>query len=126
MGPELDGSYPMRIHHVLRGGLIFLGTGIGAMSLIASAGGGTLSTVAAATDRSTVSPVVEDVGVQAAPIPVAPAASPAAAPPLEAEVAPVPPPEPDRPVIQAGPGPATPVEGATTLIDPLVIERAAS
>ena len=30
---------------------------------------------------------------------------------------------PDRPVIQAGPGPATPVDGATTLIDPLVIER---
>ena len=41
VGLELDGSYPMRIHHVLRGGLIFLGTGIGAMSLIASAGVGT-------------------------------------------------------------------------------------
>jgi hypothetical protein len=32
-------------------------------------------------------------------------------------------PAPEVPVIQAGPGPATPVPGAVTLIDPLVIER---
>jgi hypothetical protein len=32
-------------------------------------------------------------------------------------------PPPDVPVIQAGPGPATPVPGAITLIDPLVIVR---
>ena len=68
--------------------------------------------------------VVERAGVQAAPLPAAPAAVPVVvALPVEAEVAPTSDPEPERPVVQAGPGPATPVEGATTLIDPLVIER---
>jgi hypothetical protein len=118
----------MRIHHVLRGGLIFLGTGIGAMSLTASVGIGTPSALAAgAAGRDGVPAAGGNAGVQAAPIPVAPAASAAVATPLGAEVAPVPAPEePDRPVVHAGPGPATPVEGATTLIDPLVIERAAT
>jgi hypothetical protein len=114
----------MRNRHDVRGGLIFTGIGIGAMSLIASAGIGTPGTSAAPAAGRVVVPVaVEDVGVQAAPI-SAPAAAPAAAvafPADEAEA--VPTPEPDRPVVQAGPGPATPVEGATTLIDPLVIER---
>ena len=104
----------MRIHHVIRGGLVFVGTGIGARSLTASAGVGT--------------PVVDDsverAGAQAAPLPAAPAAVPAVvALPVEDEVAPTSDPEPDRPVVQAGPGPATPVEGATTLIDPLAVER---
>ena len=115
----------MRIHHVIRGGLIFLGTGIGAMSLTASAGIGTPSVLAAtAAGGVAVSSVDENAGVQAAPIPAAPAAvAGRRGLPVEAEVAAVSDPEPDRPVVQAGPGPATPVEGAITLIDPLVIER---
>ena len=124
MGPELDGSYPtMRIHHGLRGGLIFLGTGIGAMSLTASVGIGT-PTALAARPAGDVGVLAEgNAGVQAAPVPAAPAAPAAVAVSWEAEVATVPDPGPDRPVVQAGPGPATPVEGAITLIDPLVIER---
>ena len=114
----------MRIHHVVRGGLIFLGTGIGAMSLIASAGIGTPSVLAAtAANDVAVSSVDENAGVQAAPIPAATAAVPVVVASPEVEVAAVSDPEPDRPVVQAGPGPATPVEGAITLIDPLVIER---
>lgn len=115
----------MRIHHVLRGGLIFLGTGIGAMSLTASVGIGTPNALAAdAADRVGV-PTDGNAGVQAAPVPVALAASAVVVASLGPEVAPVPAPEePDRPVVHAGPGPARPVEGATTLIDPLVIERA--
>jgi hypothetical protein len=114
----------MRIHHVLRGGLIFLGTGIGAMSLTASVGIGTPSALAAdAAGGAVESSVDENAGVQAAPIPAATAAVPVVVVSPEAEVAPVSDPEPDRPVIHAGPGPATPVEGAITLIDPLVIER---
>ena len=114
----------MRIHHVVRGGLIFLGTGIGAMSLTASAGIGTPSVLAAtAANGVAVSSVDENAGAQAAPIPAATAAVPVVVASPEAEVAAVSDPEPDRPVIQAGPGPATPVEGAITLIDPLVIER---
>jgi hypothetical protein len=124
VGPELDGSYPtMRIHHVLRGGLIFLGTGIGAMSLTASAGIGTPSALAAGAAVGAGTPAGEVAGAQAAPVPAAPAASPVDVASLGAEVATVSGTEPDRPVVQAGPGPATPVQGATTLIDPLVIER---
>ncbi len=125
MGPELDGSYPtMRIHHVLRGGLIFLGTGIGAMSLTASVGIGTPPALAAAAaGRTVASDVGGNAGVQAAPIPAAPPATPVVVASWEAEVATVSEPVPDRPVVQAGPGPAVPVEGAITLIDPLVIER---
>ena len=114
----------MRIHHVLRGGLIFLGTGIGAMSLTASVGLGIPSALAAGAARGAGTPSADEVaGVQAAPVPAAPAATPVVVASLGAEVATVSDPEPDRPVVQAGPGPATPVEGATTLIDPLVIER---
>jgi hypothetical protein len=125
VGPELDGSYPtMRIHHVLRGGLIFLGTGIGAMSLTTSAGIGTPSALAAdAAGRAGAPSAGEVAGVQAAPVPAAPAATPVVVASWEVEVATVSDTEPERPVVQAGPGPATPVEGATTLIDPLVIER---
>ncbi len=114
----------MRIHHVLRGGLIFLGTGIGAMSLTASVGIGTPNALAAdAAGSAVVSSAGENAGVQAAPVPAAAAAVPVVVASPEAEVASVSDPEPDRPVIHAGPGPATPVEGAITLIDPLVIER---
>lgn len=99
------------------------------MSLTASAGVGTPGAAAApAAGRAAVIASVEYVGVQAAPILPAPVAIPAvtavvsAASPAD-EGEPVSDPEPDRPVVQAGPGPATPVEGATTLIDPLVIDR---
>jgi hypothetical protein len=113
----------MRIHHVLRGGLILLGTGIGAMSLTASVGIGTSSTPAASAASATEAPADGNAGVQAAPVPAEPVAPAAVPVSWEAEVAMLPDPVTDRPVVQAGPGPATPVEGATTLIDPLVIER---
>ena len=114
----------MRIHHVIRGGLVFVGTGIGAMSLTASAGVGTHGVTAAPAAGHVVVDAVERVEAQAAPLPAAPAATPVVgALPVEVEAAPTSDPEPDPPVVQAGPGPAAPVEGATTLIDPLVIER---
>ncbi len=114
----------MRIHHVLRGGLIFLGVGIGAMHLTASAGVGTHDVTAAPAAGHVAVDDRERVGVEEAPLPVAPAAVPVVvALPVEDEVAPPSEPEPERPVVQAGPGPATPVEGATTLIDPVMIER---
>jgi hypothetical protein len=113
----------MRIHHVLRGGLIFLGAGIGAMSLSASVGIGTPSAYAAGAASRAVTPADGTAGAQAAPIPAAPAAPAVVVASGEDEVATVSDPQPDRPVVHAGPGPATPVEGATTLIDPLVIER---
>jgi hypothetical protein len=113
----------MRIHHLIRGGLIFTGIGIGAMSLTASAGVGTLDTSAApAASRVAVTAVVDDVEVQTAP-PAAAATPVVLAAPVADEAEAVPTPEPERPVVQAGPGPATPVEGATTLIDPVAIER---
>ena len=113
----------MRIHHVIRGGLIFVGTGIGAMSLTASAGVGTTGMTAAPVAGHVEVDAVERAGAQAAPLPAAPPATPAVVAPIAGEVAPTSDPEPDRPVVQAGPGPAAPVEGATTLIDPLAIER---
>lgn len=128
MGSELDGSTHMHIHHALRGGLLTLGIGIGAMSLTAAAGIGTSSAPSAPAAGRAGMVDVDRHMAQAAPSPVAPAATPisieatAAAPPSEG-AKPASWPEPDRPVVQAGPGPATPVEGATTLIDPLVIER---
>ena len=117
----------MRKHHGRRGGLIFTGILIGAMSLSPSAGSDTPTTAPAPAGNRAVASAGEDAEAQAAPIsaaPAAPRAVPVAVP--EAEVDPVSDPEPERPVIQAGPGPATPVEGATTLIDPLVIERASA
>ncbi len=118
----------MRIHHVIRGGLIFVGTGIGAMSLTASAGVGNPGMTDALAAGHVAVGAVERAEAQAAPLPLAPAAVPVVvAAPVEDEVAPLSDPdpevEPERPVVQAGPGPATPVAGATTLIDPLVIER---
>jgi len=102
-----------------------MGIGIGAMSLTTSAGGGIPTAASAsAARRAVVTVAVDDAGAQAALIlatPATPLAVVAETPVEEAE--PVSDPEPVRPVIQAGPGPATPVEGATTLIDPLVIER---
>jgi hypothetical protein len=118
----------MHIHHAVRGGLLAMGVGIGIMSIITTAGAGSTGAPAAspagraAVAEATV--VVEDSvlhppAVAATPILIEVPA--AALPVVEAE--PVPEPAPEYPVIQAGPGPATPVEGAITLIDPLVIER---
>ena len=123
--PELDGRYPLRIHHVVRGGLIMLGIGIGTMSLVTSAGSAVAPTVVApAAHRAVVTVASDDAGAQAVPVLAARAASPAVAAETHADEAePVTDPHPDYPVVQAGPGPATPVEGAITLIDPLVIER---
>ena len=112
----------MRIHHVIRGGLIFVGTTIGAMSLTASAGVTSPGLTAAPVAGPVAVHTVARVEAQVVPLAEAPAAV-AVAPPVVAEVAPTPEPEPERPVVQAGPGPAAPVEGATTLIDPLAIER---
>jgi hypothetical protein len=123
----------VRTHHVIRGGLIFIGTGIGAMSLTASA-----SVVSSGvTAAPAAGHVVGDAGDGAevpAPLPAAPAAVPVVvALPVEIEAAPTPDPEPrpeavaqpepEPPVVQAGAGPAAPVEGATTLIDSIAIER---
>ena len=115
----------MHIHHLIRGGLFLTGVGIGTICIAASAGAGSQhvashaggGAVAAAPDHATVEEA----------LPEAPAAVPVlievpAALPVE-EAQPAPDLEPHRPVVQAGPGPATPVPGATTLIDPLVIER---
>lgn len=93
------------------------------MSLTASAGVSPSATTAAPAAAEVAVPAVGNAGAQAAPIPVAPAATPVVVTSVETEVAPEPGSDPDRPVVHAGPGPATPVEGATTLIDPLVIER---
>jgi hypothetical protein len=102
-----------------------MGIGIGAMNLATSAGGGIPTSVPApAEHRAVVTLADDDAGAQAAPIPAAPAPSPAVVVEVHVDEAePVSDPEPVYPVIQAGPGPATPVEGAITLIDPLVIER---
>jgi hypothetical protein len=114
----------MRTHHVIRGGLIFVGAGIGAMTLTASAGVGSPGMAAAPVASHVAVDALDRAEGRAAPRPEAPAAVPVVvAAPVEDEVAPPPDPEPDRPVVHAGPGPATPVEGATTLIDALVIER---
>jgi len=113
----------MRIHHAIRGGLIIVGTTIGAMTLTASAGVTSPGLTAAPVAGLVAVDTVAHVEVVDAPLAVAPAASPVAvALPVEAEVAPTSN-QPDPPVVQAGPGPAAPVEGATTLIDPLAIER---
>lgn len=118
----------MHIHHAVRGGLLAMGVGIGAMIVLTTPGAGSPGAPAApAAERAVVVAVPDAVG-SPAPLPLAPAATPVlievvveAAPAEEAE--PVPDPAPEYPVVHAGPGPATPVEGATTLIDPLVIER---
>jgi hypothetical protein len=116
----------MHTHHVLRGGLLALGVGAIVMSITASVGAGSPGASAApAAGRAEVTVSIADASVPVASLRSAPAATPVlievTAPPVEAAE-----PdgnEPDRPVVHAGPGPATPVEGATTLIDPLVSER---
>ena len=121
----------MKIHHLIRGGLFLTGVGIGTIGITATAGAGSTGAVTApAADVVAVVPFASHVVQPAVAAPLAPAAIPVlieipvAAPEVEAE--PVPDPAPDYPVIQAGPGPATPVPGAITLIDPLVIERPAA
>lgn len=131
----------MHIHHAIRGGLFLTGVGIGTFCIAASAGAGSHGGVTAlVADRAAVTFSAPEVAPSSAPLPAAPAATPvvielASADPVPVEVAPVVPttvveeaepgsaPAPEVPVIQAGPGPATPVPGAVTLIDPLVIER---
>jgi hypothetical protein len=115
----------MHTHHVRRGGLLALGIGTIVMSITASVGAGSPGgSAASAVGRAEATASTTDAAVPVALSP-APAATPilieAAASPVE--VADPDGNEPDRPVVHAGPGPATPVEGATTLIDPLVIER---
>ena len=122
----------MHIHHVIRGGLFATGVGIGTFCIAASAGAGSHGVVTApAAGLAAVTVAASDVTPRSTPLPTAPAAIP-----VLIEVAPVSPtvgdeaggsdPAPEVPVIQAGPGPATPVPGAVTLIDPLVIERDAA
>lgn len=116
----------MHTHHVRRGGLLALGIGTIAMSITASVGAGSPGVSAASADgRAEATASAADASVPVASLSPAPAATPilieATASPVE--VADPDGNEPDRPVVHAGPGPATPVEGATTLIDPLVIER---
>lgn len=112
----------MHIHHLIRGGLFLMGVGIGTICITASAGAGSQS----ATESGGVTAVAAPDATVQEVLPEAPAAVPVL---IEVPVAPVEEAEaaPDldhhRPVVQAGPGPATPVPGATTLIDPLVIER---
>ena len=120
----------MHIHHLIRGGLFLTGVGIGTIFITATAGAGSIGAVTAPADVAAIAPSAPDAVVPAVAAPVAPAAVPVlieipAAPP-EVEAEPVPDPAPDYPVVQAGPGPATPVPGAITLIDPLVIERPAA
>lgn len=120
----------MHIHHVIRGGLYLTGVGIGSIYITASAGAGSHGALTASRgERAAAAVPAPEPVVQEELLPVAPAAIPvlieipAVLPDVEAE--PVQEPVSDIPVIQAGPGPATPVPGAITLIDPLVIERPA-
>ena len=126
----------MHIHHAIRGGLFLTGVGIGSLCIAASAGAGSHGEITApAADLAAVTVSAPEVVPPSAPLPDAPAATPyvieaapaapAAAEVVEEEAEPDPGPAPEVPVIQAGPGPATPVPGAVTLIDPLVIEREA-
>jgi hypothetical protein len=116
----------MHIHHVRRGGLLALGVGTIIMSTItATVGAGSPGVpTAPAVGRAevTVSAPAPTVPMAVRPAPAAiPVSIEVVVPPVEA--ADLAGNEPERPVVHAGPGPATPVEGATTLIDPLVIER---
>lgn len=118
----------MHIHHLIRGGFFLTGVGIGSICITASAGAGSqggVTTVRGDLAAATV-PAFEVV-VREDLLPVAPAATPVLievpAEPQVVEAEPAPGEAPDIPVVQAGPGPAVPVPGAITLIDPLVIER---
>ncbi|MGH9273287.1 MAG: hypothetical protein ACRDZU_01465 [Acidimicrobiales bacterium] len=123
----------MHIHHVIRGGLFATGVGIGTFCIAASAGAGSHGVVTApAADFAAVTVPTSDVAPRSALLPAAPAAIPvliemaSVTPTAVEEAEPGSDPVPEVPVIQAGPGPATPVPGAVTLIDPLVIERDAA
>lgn len=122
----------MHIHHLIRGGLLLTGVGIGSALISASAQAGSHGVVTAlAVDPVVATAPAPEPAVRAEPIPEAPPAIPVRIESVETEVPvtvveeaePVSVPAPERPVVHAGPGPATPVPGATTLIDPLVIER---
>lgn len=118
----------MHTHHLIRGGLFLTGVGIGSIFITASAGAGSHGVVTASRGEHAAAavPAPEPV-VQEELLPVAPAAIPVLIEiptvPHVVEAEPVTEPVSDIPVVQAGPGPATPVPGAITLIDPLVIER---
>lgn len=143
----------MHNHHVRRGALSVIGFGIGTMLITmvlstsadaSSPAGATLAPTPVATPavvEPAPSPGAASIGqtpvARPALVPVAvgdqwssgPAASPTG-PVAEVEDAPVAPPAPepapsDPPVVHAGPGPVTPAEGVTTLIDPVTIERSA-
>jgi hypothetical protein len=120
----------MHIHHVIRGGLFITGVGIGTFCIATSAGAGSHGAVAApAAGVAAVAAPAPDVALESPLLPLAPAATPVlievatVSPTVVEEAEPGSDPAPEVPVIQAGPGPATPVPGAVTLIDPLVIER---
>lgn len=137
----------MKIHHVIRGGLLATGVGIGTAMFAATAGAGSsgVLTASAVDHAETAAPVEATVHVES--LPLAPAAVPVriaavetapvlteaadtvatqsvAAPAEEADTMPAE--AADLPVVQAGPGPVTPEPGVTTLIDPIVIERDSS
>jgi hypothetical protein len=130
----------MHIHHLIRGGLFLTGVGIGSLCISTSAEAGSHGVVTApAVGNAAATVTASEELLPSAPLPAAPAATPvliesAAAEPVRVaaavvsptvieEAEPGPDPVPEVPVIQAGPGPATPVPGAVTLIDPLVIVR---
>jgi hypothetical protein len=129
----------MHTHHAIRGGLLLAGVVIGSFVTTASAGAGSHGVVTARAADIAAVPGAGSVEVRVdAPLALAPAAVPvlievapavpsmveAASTPVDGqEVEPGSGPSPEVPVIQAGPGPAVPVPGAVTLIDPLVIER---
>lgn len=117
----------MHIHHLIRGGLIVTGVGIGTICIAASAGAGSHGVVtASAGGHAAAAVAAPESDMQTEPLLAAPPATPVVIEVPEvrdAEAETAPDPAPYRPVVHAGPGPAVPVPGATTLIDPLVIER---
>ncbi len=129
----------MHIHHVIRGGLFFTGAVIGTLTIVASAEAGSHGVVTApAAGVAAVSLPAPEVTAVSETLAPAPAAIPVLIEPVSASSVPDGPsiartgqeeaepgasPGHEVPVVQAGPGPATPVPGAVTLIDPLVIER---
>ncbi len=118
----------MHIHHLIRGGFFLTGVGIGSICITASAGAGSQGGVTTVRgDHAAATAPASELVVQEDLLPVAPAAIPVLigvpAVPQVVEAEPAPDAASDVPVVQAGPGPAVPVPGAITLIDPLVIER---
>jgi hypothetical protein len=113
----------MQIRHLIRGGLLATGVGIGTAILTASAGAVEPLPSAPAAVPVRITPVAP--ATISTPVVIeaveAPEIETVAAPAEESDA--VSAPQPDPPVIQAGPGPVTPEPGVTTLIDPLVIDR---